>query len=101
VGISLIAVILAGAGLYLITGKDVLPASNSKQFQVRLKAAEGTRIEVTEKKVKNFLELLKAKVGKDNVAISSVFIGQHPSTFAVSPIYLYNAGPHEALMQVA
>ena len=29
------------------------------------------------------------------------FIGQHPSTFAVSPIYLYNAGPHEALMQVA
>lgn len=101
VGISLIAVILAGAGLYLITGKDVLPASNSKQFQVRLKAADGTRIEVTEKKVKNFLELLKAKVGKDNVAISSVFIGQHPSTFAVSPIYLYNAGPHEALMQVA
>ena len=101
VGISLIAVILAGAGLYLITGKDVLPASNSKQFQVRLKAADGTRIEVTEKKVKNFLELLKAKVGKDNVAISSVFIGQHPSTFAMSPIYLYNAGPHEALMQVA
>lgn len=101
VGISLIAVILAGAGLYLITGKDVLPTSNSKQFQVRLKAADGTRIEVTEKKVKNFLELLKAKVGKDNVAISSVFIGQHPSTFAVSPIYLYNAGPHEALMQVA
>ena len=101
VGISLIGVILVGAGLYLITGKDVLPASNSKQFQVRLKAADGTRIEVTEKKVKNFLELLKAKVGKDNVAISSVFIGQHPSTFAVSPIYLYNAGPHEALMQVA
>jgi hypothetical protein len=51
--------------------------------------------------VKKFLEHLKHKVGKDNIAISSVFIGQHPSTFAVSPIYLYNAGPHEALMQVA
>lgn len=101
VSISLAAALCAGFGLYQITGKDVLPSVNSRQFQVRIKAAEGTRIEVTEIKVKKFLEYLKNKVGKDNIAISSVFIGQHPSTFAVSPIYLYNAGPHEALMQVA
>ncbi|MGE8553875.1 MAG: efflux RND transporter permease subunit [Chryseobacterium jejuense] len=101
VSISLAAVLCLGIGLYQITGKDVLPSINSRQFQVRIKAAEGTRIEVTEIKVKKFLEHLKNKVGKDNIAISSVFIGQHPSTFAVSPIYLYNAGPHEALMQVA
>lgn len=101
VSVSLAAILCIGAGLYQITGKDVLPSVNSRQFQVRIKAAEGTRIEVTEIKVKKFLEHLKHKVGKDNIAISSVFIGQHPSTFAVSPIYLYNAGPHEALMQVA
>lgn len=101
VSISLAATLGIGFGLYQITGKDVLPSVNSRQFQVRIKAAEGTRIEVTEVKVKKFLEHLKNKVGKDNIAISSVFIGQHPSTFAVSPIYLYNAGPHEALMQVA
>lgn len=101
VSISLAAALGIGFGLYQITGKDVLPSVNSRQFQVRIKAAEGTRIEVTEVKVKKFLEHLKNKVGKDNIAISSVFIGQHPSTFAVSPIYLYNAGPHEALMQVA
>ncbi|KMQ65504.1 acriflavin resistance protein [Chryseobacterium angstadtii] len=101
VSISLAAALCAGLALYQITGKDVLPTVNSRQFQVRIKAAEGTRIEVTEVKVKKFLEHLKNKVGKDNIAISSVFIGQHPSTFAVSPIYLYNAGPHEALMQVA
>ncbi|WP_250254988.1 efflux RND transporter permease subunit [Chryseobacterium sp. Marseille-Q3244] len=101
VSVSLVAVLGIGIGLYQITGKDVLPSVNSRQFQVRIKAAEGTRIEVTEIKVKKFLEHLKHKVGKDNIAISSVFIGQHPSTFAVSPIYLYNAGPHEALMQVA
>lgn len=101
VSISLAAALGIGFGLYQITGKDVLPSVNSRQFQVRIKATEGTRIEVTEVKVKKFLEHLKSKVGKDNIAISSVFIGQHPSTFAVSPIYLYNAGPHEALMQVA
>lgn len=99
--ISVIMALGIGFGLYQITGKDVLPAVNSRQFQVRIKAAEGTRIEVTEIKVKQFLQHLKQKLGKENIAISSVFIGQHPSTFAVSPIYLYNAGPHEALMQVA
>ena len=99
--VSIVAILFAVFGLYQITGKDVLPTVNSKQFQVRIKAAEGTRIEVTEAKVKGFLDHLGNVVGKDNIAISSVFIGQHPSTFAVSPIYLYNAGPHEALMQVA
>ena len=101
VSLSLVVVLAGGFVLYQITGKDVLPTSNSRQFQVRIKAAEGTRIEVTEMKVKEFLSHLKNNVGEDNIAISSVFIGQHPSTFAVSPIYLYNAGPHEALMQVA
>lgn len=101
VSLSLLVVLVGGFALYQITGKDVLPASNSRQFQVRIKAAEGTRIEVTEMKVKQLLSHLKHYVGEDNIAISSVFIGQHPSTFAVSPIYLYNAGPHEALMQVA
>lgn len=101
VSLSLIFALVACFFLYQGIGKDVLPPVNSRQFQVRIKAPEGTRIEVTEGKVKQFLALLKEKVGPDNIAISSVFIGQHPSTFAVSPIYLYNAGPHEALMQVA
>jgi len=101
VTISLLSVFICGFYLYQFTGKDILPTSNTSQFQVRIKTAEGTRIEMTETKVKQFLALLEENVGKDNIAISSVFIGQHPSTFAVSPIYLYNAGPHEALMQVA
>ncbi|WP_400263528.1 efflux RND transporter permease subunit [Sphingobacterium sp. SG20118] len=87
--------------LYQYTGKDVLPNVNSSQFQVRITAPEGTRIEKTEEKVKAVLQELNALIGKDNIAISSAYVGLHPSTFAVSPIYLYNAGPHEALLQVA
>lgn len=87
--------------MFSITGRDVLPAVNSSQFQLRIKAPEGTRIEKTEQKIKQVLRELETVIGKDHIAISSVFIGQHPSSFAVSPIYLYNAGPHEALMQVA
>lgn len=87
--------------LFGAIGTDVLPAANSSQFQVRIKAPEGTRIEKTEEKIKQALLEVESLVGKEHLAISSVFVGQHPSTFAVSPIYLYNSGPHEALMQVA
>lgn len=87
--------------MYNNTGKDVLPTVNSSQFQVRIKAPEGTRIEKTELKIKQVLNEMETVIGKKHIAISSVFIGQHPSSFAVSPIYLYNAGPHEALMQLA
>lgn len=98
---SLALALGAVALMYQVTGKDVLPNVNSSQFQVRITAPEGTRIEKTEEKVKAFLKELDEMLGKDNIAISSVYVGQHPSSFAVSPIYLYNAGPHEALMQVA
>ncbi len=96
--------IIAALSVFLMynnTGKDVLPTVNSSQFQVRIKAPEGTRIEKTELKIKQVLKELETIIGKEHISISSVFIGQHPSSFAVSPIYLYNAGPHEALMQIA
>ena len=102
--ILIVSFILVTVGAFLMynsTGKDVLPTVNSSQFQVRIKAPEGTRIEKTELKIKQVLAELETIIGKDHIAISSVFIGQHPSSFAVSPIYLYNAGPHEALMQIA
>ncbi|WP_202704245.1 efflux RND transporter permease subunit [Flavobacterium sp. UGB4466] len=102
--ILIVSFILVAVGAFLMynsTGKDVLPTVNSSQFQVRIKAPEGTRIEKTELKIKQVLGELETIIGKDHIAISSVFIGQHPSSFAVSPIYLYNAGPHEALMQIA
>jgi multidrug efflux pump subunit AcrB len=99
--VSFLTVAISILLLFSITGRDVLPTSNSNQFQVRIKAQEGTRIEKTELKIKQVLRELETVIGKDHIAISSVFIGQHPSSFAVSPIYLYNAGPHEALMQVA
>jgi multidrug efflux pump subunit AcrB len=98
---SFVLVALGVFIMYSNTGKDVLPTVNSSQFQVRIKAPEGTRIEKTELKIKQVLHEMEIVIGKDHIAISSVFIGQHPSSFAVSPIYLYNAGPHEALMQIA
>jgi multidrug efflux pump subunit AcrB len=96
-------VLTTGAALLLLQriGKDVLPKVNGGQFQVRLRAPDGTRIERTEEKTLNTINIIKDIVGPGNVAISSAYIGQHPSLFSVNPIYLWMAGPQESVMQVA
>jgi multidrug efflux pump subunit AcrB len=98
---SLILAIGAVALLLSNIGRDVLPKVNGSQFQVRLKAPEGMRIERTEEKMVKMLDILNQTVGKENVAISSAFVGQHPALFSISPIYLFTGGPHEAVLQVA
>ncbi|GAO45615.1 efflux RND transporter permease subunit [Flavihumibacter petaseus] len=96
-------VVASAAAVLLLDhiGKDVLPKVNSSQFQVRMRAPQGTRIERTEEKALSFLHELEKMVGKEHIAISSVYVGQHPSQFSVSPIYLFMAGPHEAVFQVS
>jgi multidrug efflux pump subunit AcrB len=87
--------------LLMNIGRDVLPKTNSGQFQVRLRAATGTRLERTEEKVVKTLGILDTLVGKKNIAVTSAFIGQHPSQFSTSPIYLFMSGTQEAVLQVA
>ncbi|RYJ51285.1 efflux RND transporter permease subunit [Flavobacterium petrolei] len=81
-------------------GQDVFPKVNSSQFQLRLRAPDGTRLESTEDKAIMVLNELEKMIGKEHVAISSVYVGQHPAIFSVSPIYLFTAGPHEAVFQI-
>lgn len=99
------ATLLAAIGMVVLLlsniGRDVLPKVNGSQFQVRLKAPEGMRIERTEQKMVKLLSIVDAIVGKDNIAISSAFIGQHPALFSIAPIYLFTGGPHEAVLQMA
>ncbi len=44
-------ILISGAAVWLLTsiGRDVLPKTNAGQFQVRLRAADGTRVENTER----------------------------------------------------
>ncbi|WP_276484926.1 efflux RND transporter permease subunit [Paraflavitalea pollutisoli] len=100
--VGYLAVAIAAVVFLLFSiGRDVLPKVNGSQFQVRLKAPEGMRIERTEEKVVKMLHILDTLVGKDNIAISSAFVGQHPAQFSIAPIYLFTGGPHEAVLQVA
>jgi multidrug efflux pump subunit AcrB len=99
--VYLVVVIGAAALLLANIGRDVLPKVNSSQFQLRLRAPDGTRLERTEEKANKVLTELKNMVGAEHLAISSVYVGQHPALFSVNPIYLFMGGPHEAVFQVS
>jgi multidrug efflux pump subunit AcrB len=86
--------------LFMIIGHDVLPKVNSGTFQVRLRGADGTRLERTEATTIKALHVLDSLVGRNNIAITSCIVGTHPSSFSTNPIYLFMAGPQEAVMQV-
>jgi multidrug efflux pump subunit AcrB len=86
--------------MFNIIGRDVLPKVNSGTFQVRLRAPDGTRLERTEGVTIEALHVLSDLVGRKNIEVTSAFVGQHPGQFSTSPIYLFMAGPQEAVMQV-
>lgn len=89
-----------GVCFYFI-GQDMMPKiTHSKQFQVRLIAPEGMRIERTEERTKEVINLIQQIVGPKNVAITSAFVGMTPSSYGTSALYVFNAGPHEADLQV-
>jgi len=95
--------VVSGIVYLLITniGRDVLPKVNGSQFQVRMRAPDGTRIEETEKKTIQLTNAVNEIVGKENVSITSAFVGLHPQLFSTAPIFLWMAGPHESVLQVA
>jgi multidrug efflux pump subunit AcrB len=88
-----------GAGSAL--GTEIFPSADSGQLQLRLRAPTGTRVERTERLALRVLDEIAAAVGTGNVEASLGFVGSQPSSYPVNTIYLWTAGPHEAVMLVA
>lgn len=84
-----------------VLGKDILPQINSPQFQLRLKAPVGSRLETTENYMIEAQNAIFGLVGKDNVEIVSSFVGSHPSTYPTIPIFFFMSGSDQSVMQVA
>jgi multidrug efflux pump subunit AcrB len=87
----LVPAYLAAAGLLLVgawfvLGQDIFPQVDSGQFQFRLKAPPGTRIEQTEEIVKEALNVIKDEAGADNVDITVGYVGVVPPSFPINSI---------------
>jgi multidrug efflux pump subunit AcrB len=95
--VTLLGVVLVGRAL----GTDIFPTVDTGQFQLRLRAPTGTRVERTETIVLKALDAIKAEAGADNVAITLSFIGTQPASYPINTIYLWTSGPQEAVLLVA
>ncbi|WP_010136598.1 efflux RND transporter permease subunit [Ochrovirga pacifica] len=94
---------ISALAFFLISsiGQDVFPKVNASQFQLRLRAPDGTRVERTEEKAIRVLKEIENMVGKEHIGVSSTYVGMHAPLFALNPIYLFMAGTHEAVLQVS
>jgi multidrug efflux pump subunit AcrB len=96
--------VAAGLVIWLVgrqLGTEIFPTVDTGQFQLRLRAADGTRIETTEEIAQQALAIIGDVAGPENVAISLGYVGQIPSTYPINTIYLWMRGPEEAILRVA
>jgi multidrug efflux pump subunit AcrB len=103
-GVAGVYALGAAAILFLLLPQmhlEIFPFTDTGQFQLRLRAPTGTRIERTEVLTLKALDIIKREVGPENVAIESDFVGVQPPNYPVNTIYLFTSGPQEAVMLVA
>jgi multidrug efflux pump subunit AcrB len=96
--------VAAGLVIWLVGGRlgtDIFPRVDTGQFQLRLRAADGTRLEITEELTKQALEVIKDEAGPDEVAISVGYVGLIPTSYPINTVYLWMRGPEEAILRVA
>jgi multidrug efflux pump subunit AcrB len=81
--------------------EEIFPAVNTPQFQVRMRAPTGTRVERTEVMALRAMEVIKSDVGPENVDITTDYVGVQPTSYPVNTIFLFTSGQHEAVLRVA
>src|SRR5262249_10758447 len=82
-------------------GTEIFPTVDAGQFQMRLRAATGTRIERTEELSREALDVIKEMAGPENVEITLGYVGTVPSSYPINSVYLWMTGPEEAVLRVS
>jgi multidrug efflux pump subunit AcrB len=103
-GVLACYLVIASVGLLLIgrnLGTDIFPNVDTGQFQLRLRAPTGTRVERTEVIALKALDAIKAEAGGDNVAITLGFVGAQPPSYPINTIHLWTSGSQEAVLLIA
>jgi len=95
---AIAAVCAATLALYPLLGEAFFPRTDAGQFVVNVKAASGTRLEVTAAEVQRVEALIRRSVDARDLGLIVSNIGVQPG---FSSLYTSNAGPHTATVQVA
>jgi multidrug efflux pump subunit AcrB len=82
-------------------GREIFPVVDSGQFQLRIKAPTGTRIERTEELAKEAVRRIGEAVGPGNLETSVGYVGVAPSSYPINAVYSWTSGPEEAVLRIA
>ncbi len=96
-GIAVLVLGLVGSQV----GREIAPQVDSGQFQMRIRAPSGTRLELSEDITRQALEEIKDIIGADNIRISVAYVGVTAPTYTVNAIYLWTGGTDQAVMRIA
>lgn len=93
---------VAGVILVFLTsqiGTEIFPQADRGQFQLRLRAPTGTRIERTEEIMAEATSFINKKVGKERVGLTVGYVGMVPTNYPVQLLYQWTGGPEEAFIK--
>ncbi len=94
---SLLLIWVVGSQL----GMEIFPTVDAGQFQLRLRAPEGTPLVRTETITKKVLDAIASEVDPSNVDITVSLVGTASYNYPINAIFLWTAGPQEAVLKVA
>lgn len=95
-GVTAAILLLVGPHL----GRELFPHIPESQFQLRMRAPAGLRIESTEKIALKALHEIEREAGPGNVAMSIGYVGSYTPSYPVNLIYSWSSGPQEAVLRV-
>jgi multidrug efflux pump subunit AcrB len=103
--LAAVYLIVCGGAIYYLyprMGLEIFPSTNANyQFQVRMRAPTGTRIERTELAALKALHLIREELGSGNVKITTGFIGVQPASYPINTVHLFTSGPQEVVLRCA
>ncbi|HUH28625.1 efflux RND transporter permease subunit [Gelidibacter sp.] len=82
-------------------GTDVMPTSNSGDFQLRIQAPAGDRLEKTEELFNNVIADIKEILPEGAVSITSGFVGPQSPNNPINPIFLFTSSSDQAVLEVS
>jgi multidrug efflux pump subunit AcrB len=95
--LSITGVFVVSLGLYPLIGKSYFPRTDPGQFLINVKAASGTRLELTDKLVERVEKIVREVVPASDLKIIVSNIGITPG---FSSILTPNSAPHTAFVLV-
>jgi multidrug efflux pump subunit AcrB len=94
--------LLCGSAFFLLQGigTELFPRVDTGQFQLRIRAPAGTRLERTVDIVRGVDQAIREEVGAGHVRMTLANVGNPAWTYPVNALYVFNSGPQDAVLLV-